>query len=257
MTHKGLFLQLLITILLASSPFYPALADEKNASLEAEPIPAFILGTEDNLADLLNISGEDGLSLEIHNSSEASSLNLSQSRLVFLSSLDDRSVEAINSTLNPHALVFASNLSTNLSLGVNDPIAAKYWIYGGETNMRNLISYLIASSHGRNLTADPPLPPSDRGKIAFVTTTAKTFSLLQKAADDPYISKQIEAIPYFVSQEAPESYKSLNFSDREVIMLFMLGFPVQDGMREAVESAKKRGARVSCTSSRIPMVWAM
>jgi len=237
-------LKLLITNVIALVLVAPALVDEKNAPLEPEMIPVFILGTGDNLHDLLNISREDGMSLEIHNSSEASSLNLSRSRLVFLSSLDDRSILAINSTLNPHAQVYVSNLTTNLSLGEKDPLAAKYWIYGGKTNMRNLVSYLIARSQGKNLTADPPLPPAERGKIAFVTTTAKTFSLLGKAAEDPYISKQIAVSVYFVSPEAPESYSSLNFSDRDVIMMYMLGYPIQDGIREAVEEAKRRGSRV-------------
>lgn len=85
---------------------------------------------------------------------------------------------------------------------------------------------------------------SNRTKMAFVITTANSLACIRKAADDTSISQQIDASVYLVSQEAPESYMGLNLSGQDVIMLVHLGYPIQDGIKGTVDSAKQKGAQV-------------
>lgn len=93
-------------------------------------------------------------------------------------------------------------------------------------------------------TTEDSAPSLNRTKMIFVTTTANTLASIKKAAEDASISQQIEASARIVSQEVPESYMDLNLSDQDVVMLVHLGYPIQDGIRAAVENAKQNGAHV-------------
>ncbi|MDI6886173.1 MAG: cobaltochelatase subunit CobN [archaeon] len=209
----------------------------------------FVLGTDENLASLenasMNATVNSTVNVTIYNASEAGAVNFSNESVVFLASLDNETVASINQTINESAYVVAYNLSTTISIGnVDDVNITKYWMYGGDENIQNLIIYMDNKFYGNTTVVDPPKPPENRVKIAFVTPLENHFLFIERAKDDPKISKHINVTAHFVTQNKPESYQNLNLSDQNVIMMVHVGYPIQDGIKKTVEDAKGNGAYV-------------
>ncbi|MHC1569166.1 MAG: hypothetical protein ACXQTT_06270, partial [Candidatus Syntropharchaeia archaeon] len=95
----------------------------------------FVLGTDENLASLVNASVNATVNISIYNETEAKSVNFSNESVVFLASLENETVASINQTINRSAYVVAYNLSSSISIGnVDDVNITKYWVYGGDEN---------------------------------------------------------------------------------------------------------------------------
>ena len=207
----------------------------------------FVLGTDENWDSLNNASASATVAVETYNASQAKSKDFSTESVVFLASLDNETVVSINQTMNGSAHVFAYNLSSNISIGnVEDVNITKYWVYGGDENIEDLIIYMDNRFYGNMTAVDPPKPPEDRVKISFVIDALTfVYNNVKKAMEDPYISKSINATAYRTSIEDPASYDlDLNLSDRKVIMIYHVAYPVQDGLKDTVEAAKANGAYI-------------
>ncbi len=205
----------------------------------------FVLGTDENLASLKNASLNATVDVNIYNATEAKSMDFSNESVMFLASLDNETVVSISKTINESTYVYAYNLTTTVSIGnVDDINITKYWVYGGDENIRNLIIYMDNKFYGNTTAVEPPKPPENRVKIAFVTSLVNPILYIKKAKDDLNISKYINVTTYLALYDVPASYQDINLSDQDVIMLVHLGYPVQDGLKKMVEDAKDNGARV-------------
>ncbi|MEA3293839.1 MAG: cobaltochelatase subunit CobN, partial [Euryarchaeota archaeon] len=134
----------------------------------------FVLGTDENLISLENASIDAAVNTTIeviiYNAIEANSINFSNESVIFLASLDKETVEIINQTINESARVFAYNLSSNISIGnVGDVNITKYWVYGGDEDIKNLIIYMDNRFYGNTTAVDPP-KASKKPKIIFLVT---------------------------------------------------------------------------------------
>ncbi|RZN38539.1 MAG: cobaltochelatase subunit CobN [Methanophagales archaeon ANME-1-THS] len=210
----------------------------------------FVLGTDENLASLLNASMNttvnSTIEVKIYDAAEAKAANFSNETVVFLASLDNETVACINQTINESAYVFAYNLTSNITIGnVEDVNITKYWVYGGDENIRNLVIYMDNIFYGNTTAVDPPKPPENRAKIAFVVHEKVSYEVwLKKASEDVYVSRCLNVSLCTYTLDDPESYKNLNLSDQDVIFLWMLGYPVQDAIKDTVNKAKHNGAYV-------------
>ena len=175
----------------------------ENSSAETtseEPVKneiTFVLGTDDNLVSLWNASNTVNATMDvkIYNASEAEAVNFSNESIVFLASLDNKTVASINQTINESAYVFAYNLSSNISIGnVADENITKYWVYGGDENIQNLINYLDNKFCGNTTAVDPPKASEDRPKIAFVHSQPYGISLVNRVSNDPFISDMMNVV---------------------------------------------------------------
>ena len=129
--------------------------------------------TEHTWASLLNASINTTVNatvnITIYNATDAKSADFSNESVLFLASLDNETVASINSTINGSAYVFAYNLTTNISIGnVDDMNITRYWVYGGDENIRNLILYMDNKFYGNNTAFTPPEPPAGRAKVALL-----------------------------------------------------------------------------------------
>ena len=210
----------------------------------------FVLGTDENRASLENASTNatvnSTVNVTIYNASEAEAGNFSNESVVFLASLGNETVASINQTINESAYVFAYNLSSNISIGnVEDVNITKYWVYGGDENIVNLILYMNNTFYGGNTPVNPPKPPQDRAKIAFVMGGMPEYLLhINRVTENPYISKSINVTAYSVYSYEPASYENLNLSDHDVIMLAHLPYPAADAIKETVGEARDNEAYV-------------
>jgi len=80
--------------------------------------------------------------------------------------------------------------------------------------------------------------------IAFVMVSANQVSILEKTKEDLNISKEINITTYLVSQDEPASYRNLNFSHQDVVMLVHLGYPILDGIKDELGQARSKGAHI-------------
>ncbi len=202
----------------------------------------FVLGSDENWDSLNNASANATVEVEIYNASQARLKDFGDESVVFLASLDNETVESISGSMNSSAHIFAYNLSSNISIGnVDDANITSYWVYGGDENIENLIIYMDNRFYGNTTAVDPPKPPEDRVKIAFV---AAYFYNIEEAGKDPYISRSINVTIHYISEDDPASFENLNLSDRKVIYLTHIGVPTQAGIKDTVEAAKTNGAYV-------------
>ncbi len=202
----------------------------------------FVLGTDENRESLYNASVSTTLEVEIYNASVAMSEDFSDEGVVFLAFLDNETVSSINQTMSGSAHVFAHELNTSISIGnVEDVNITKYWVYGGDGNIENLIIYMDNRFYENTTAVDPPKPPEGRPKIAFV---AAYFYNIEEAGKEPYISKSINVSVHYVSEEEPATFTNLNLSDRKVIYLTHLAPGTQAGINTTVQAAKANGAYV-------------
>ena len=128
----------------------------------------FFLGTDENRESLYNASSSATVKVEIYNASQAMSKDFSNESVVFLASLDNETISSINQTINRSVHVIAHELNSSISIGnVDDVNITKYWVYGGDENIENLIIYMDNRFYGNTTAIDPPKPPEGRPKIAF------------------------------------------------------------------------------------------
>ena len=213
----------------------------------------FVLGTDDNLASLenasMNATVNKTINLKIYNASEAEAENFSNKSVVFLASLDNETVASINHMLNETAYAFAYNLTTNVSIeNVDDTNITKYWVYGGDDNIKNLILYMNNRFYDGATFVNPPMPPTDRAKITFITGEMgiNYMTFIEDAKENPQISKYINVTAHLVSEDDPASYHNLDLSDQNVIMTSYLGKLLNEinEIKETIEEAKDNGAYV-------------
>ena len=202
----------------------------------------FFLGTDENRESLYNASSSATVKVEIYNASQAMSKDFSNESVVFLASLDNETISSINQTINRSVHVIAHELNSSISIGnVDDVNITKYWVYGGDENIENLIIYMDNRFYGNTTAIDPPKPPEGRPKIAFA---AAYFYNIEEAGKDPYISKSINVTVHCISEEEPATFENLNLSDRKVIYLTHLAPGSQAGINTTVQAAKANGAYV-------------
>jgi cobaltochelatase CobN len=205
---------------------------------------SFVLGTDENLLSLENASMNAAVNatvaVKIYNATEAKSANFSNGSVVFLASLDNETVASINSTINSSADVFAYNLATNVSIGnVDDVNITKYWVYGGDENINNLILYMNNTFYGGTTLVNSPEPPGGRAKVAFIVHEKVSYGVwLKKASEDVYVSRCLNVSLCTYTVDNPESYENLNLSDQDVILFWMIGYPVEDAIKDTVLEAR-------------------
>jgi cobaltochelatase CobN len=188
----------------------------------------FVLGTDENMASLENasmaVTVNATVNVTVYNASEVEAVNFSTESVVFLASLNNETIASINQTINRSAYAFAYNLTTNISIrNLDDTNITKYWVYGGDENIKNLILYMNNTFYKGSTALDPPIPPADRAKIAFITGEmgVNYMVFIEDAKGDPY----------------------LNLSDQNVIMTSYLGNLLNE-IKGTIEKAKDNRAYV-------------
>ena len=207
----------------------------------------FVLGTDENHASLLNASGNVSVNVNIYNATHAMSIDFANEGVVFLASLDNETVAHINSTINESASIIAYNLPTEIDIeNVDDVNITKYWVYGSDENLGNLITYMDNIFFG-NVT--PVAPPDDtRPKICFVLSRPCAMTLMDKVYDDPSIQYMINVTTRFGCSDVDLSF---SLADQNVILLRDLDSTVVGKLTEAVNGAKNNGAYVIAIGSTV------
>ncbi|MCW3134023.1 MAG: cobaltochelatase subunit CobN [Methanophagales archaeon] len=201
----------------------------------------FVLGTDENLASLLNASinatVNATIEVKIYNASEAEAVNFGNESVLFLASLDNDTVASINSTINESAYVFAYNLTTNISIGnVDDVYITRYWVYGGDENIQNLIIYMDNKFYGNTTAVDQPKPAAkDSPEVVFILGGESYIPLFRKAGENSSLN-----VTVYSSKHLPSE---LNLTTYDLIFLQMIGAGITQ-IEPAINEAKEKGIPV-------------
>ncbi|MCX8151808.1 MAG: hypothetical protein N3D19_02045, partial [Archaeoglobaceae archaeon] len=191
-----------------------------------EDLITFYLGNDENYEILKEIENEIGM-IEVFNISQE--IDFANKSLIFLANLDESLSKDIVNKTN------ATIVSYNSTVGYSDENISKYWIYGGKENLLNLVNYLRAKFFELNIAFEAPKIPENRTKILFILDkNLRQVPLIMNASKDLYVEKNlnITILGYSDVLDLKERITALNFSEFNVIFLYMLGYPVQDLLKD-------------------------
>jgi len=172
----------------------------------------FILGTDENYQSLQNTNS----SVDIKIYSDEDIPDLSDAGVVFLSSLNESTI--LNLNQNSSAVVCGYNVSNSSLINTEDNNLSKYWVYGGDSNIANMINYMDYHFLGNSASSyDLPVPPEDRINITVITGSSGVKAGLISANDDPLTSKYARVNVVTSVNEMPASLVT-----EDIIMLEML-----------------------------------
>ena len=176
----------------------------------------FVLGTDENLASLENAS---------MNATVNTTINVT---------IYNATVASINQTINESVYVFAYNLTTNISIGnVEDVNITKYWVYGGDENIQNLILYMNNTFYGGTTPVDSP--KEDRPKVVFIIGGESYLPMFIKTGKNSSLN-----VTVYSSKRLPSE---LNLTTYDLIFLQMIGAGITQ-IEPAANEAKEKGIPV-------------
>jgi len=199
----------------------------------------FVVNETDLPEGLEAAAAASPLNVTLLNETRALSYDFSNETLVFLASLDNSTVEAINATLNANATV----ITVGLDAGPGTPAdgnMTRYWLYGGGENLGNLILALDEVGYGTVHNLAAPVPPAGRPEFSYVTILNFEVALMRTSVDDPFLSAELNVTAYQAS-----SYEDFPFdlSNSDVILLSNEMTPAAlDSVKDTVAQARERGA---------------
>ncbi len=188
----------------------------------------FYLGTDENYEILKELENET--QIEVYKVGEA--VDFANKTLIFVANVNDTVCSQIANETN------ATIVSFNASIGYTDENISKYWVYDGKENLRNLISYLRAKFFGENVTYKPPKVPENRSKIVFVLDeNSKQIPWIINASKDLYVEKNLNVtvLAYSGWEDLENKTKGIDFSEFDVIFLYMLGYPSQEVLKDKLK----------------------
>ena len=250
---------LLVLVLFVAQVFVPLAIGEESGKNRI----TFVLGneTDENLASLenasMNATVNTTIDVTIYNASEARLQDFSNESVVFLASLDNATVESINLTINESADVFAYNLSSNISIGsVEDENITKYWVYGGDENIRNLILYMNNTFYGGATPVESPKAPFDHNKFLFILGTDVNGVALQNASLNTTIASELNITIFTKNETIPQD---LNFSNYSVIFIESQNETMMAEWNASITTAKANesmviGYNLSSANATVPNV---
>jgi len=162
----------------------------------------FVLGTDENRVSLLNAPGNVAVDINIYNATQAMSIDFANEGVAFLASLGNETVAHINSTMNESSSIIAYNISAFIETGnVADVNITKYWVYGGDENIGNLITYLDNKFYGNTTAVDPP---KESEIIFLVTGHGIPLNIIKE------VSKEVEGVINVSAYSCSSHYSSKN-----------------------------------------------
>ncbi|HQD27190.1 MAG TPA: cobaltochelatase subunit CobN, partial [Methanoculleus thermophilus] len=162
--------------------------------------------------------------------------------LIFAASIGNETAERINSTLNPNATVITYDLPEGMAFGAPaDEVLERYWLYGGEANLEQLLLALDNRVYGAGHDLADPVPPPGRPRIAYVLIDSEATAMAP-ISRDPAIQSIMDISVYRGRSDLDLSF-SLDGND-VIVFLSDLAAPVVEAIRDTVQDAKANGSVV-------------
>ncbi|WP_462273394.1 cobaltochelatase subunit CobN [Methanohalophilus sp.] len=188
-------------------------------------------------------NGNPGLNLETLNATQANSTDFDNKKVVFLASLDNGTLNNINTTLNQSSHIISYDISEMYDpSNYDDSNITELWENGGYHNVKTLARYMNDTFYGEGLK------DSEKLEVAFVFSRESAVITMENIADDPSISQKMNITTYFGRSDENLDF---NFSGKDIIMMRDLAAPVIETILPDVNNARDNGTDVICVGDLI------
>ena len=220
----------------------------------------FILGTEFNDPALSNaalnsdISSELDITIFTKNDSVPEGFDFSGYSVIFIESQEESVFEgwetSIASAEANGSMVIGYNLSSNFTLpnvdlySENYTEIERYWVQGGETNMENMLKLMgqkfSGTWNGETIAEPEILQPETR--ITYILSSDTSVFYLKQVLAEREVINDLFDVNVLTSLEAANS--TLNVSDDDVIIMYMVGANEFSEIKDELLVAKGNGAQI-------------
>ncbi|WP_245250159.1 cobaltochelatase subunit CobN [Methanolobus bombayensis] len=223
-------------------------ADESTSLIGSGDV-LFILGTDYNEADLINAANDTEISsimnitILTNDNIPTADYNFSAYSLIFMESLDENAVEGWNYSINSSANVIGYNLSANITLPNVDLYSdeytdiERYWIQGGEANMKNMLQFMAGSP-----AIDEPEILLSKENLTFILSSDSAVSYMKNVIDERDVITDRFNVNVMGTLEAVND--SVDLSNENVIIIHMMGSDGTAAIKDRLLEAKANGAEI-------------
>ncbi len=223
----------------------PAGAGNTTGSLQ-EDVPenriAIVTGDSQRRAAITNVTGSAPLNVSLFSEEEAIRHDFAGEPLIFAASIGNETAARINGTAGGNATVITCDLPRGMAFGAPaDEVLERYWLYGGEANLEQLLLALDNRIYNASHDLADPVPPPGRPRIAYVFSRPSEVSGMASVSGDPAIQSVMDISAYLgVSNED----LSFSLDGNDVILLSNLAAPAVEALRDTVLVARDNGSVV-------------
>lgn len=233
-------------------------SNSTNANLGNEFL--FILGTEFNEPALRNAASNPGISSELNitiftkNEAVSEGFDFSKYSLIFIESQEESAVEGwktdIASAETKGSMVIGYNLSSNITFPNVDLYSdnytdiERYWVQGGETNMESMLKLMGQKFSGvwEGETIAEPIMLQPKTKITYIINSDSSVSYLKQILAERKVITDLFDVNVMTGLEAVNT--TLNVSDDDVVILYMVGANEFPEIKDELLVAKGNGAQI-------------
>ncbi|WP_370574528.1 cobaltochelatase subunit CobN [Methanomethylovorans sp.] len=220
----------------------------------------FVLGTDVNTASLNSAAAASDVSSELSTTVIAKSETVPQDfdftsySVMFIESQPETTVTnwatSINAAKANGAMVISYNLSENITLSNVDLYSAnytdieRYWVQGGEANMGNMLKFMGQKFSGAftgQKLAEPVLLQEKVNVTYIINSDTSVYYMDQVLAERAVITDRFN-VNVMTGAEAINS--SIDISNEDVIMLYMVGANELPEIKDELLAAKNNGAQI-------------
>ena len=195
-----------------------------------------ITDDETRRAAIANVTGNISLNVSILSEEEAALHDFSGDLLIFAPSVGNKTATRINETAGESATVIAYDPPNDMKFGTPaDEVLERYWLYGGEENLEQLLLLLDNRIYGANHDLEDPILPPDRPKIACVFSRPAEVTGIMSVSREPVIQSVMDISAYLGMSNEDLSF---DLDGNDVILLSNLDAPVVEAIKGTVEDAR-------------------
>lgn len=220
----------------------------------------FILGSEVNEPALRNAASNPGISSELNitiftkNEAVPEGFDFSKYSMIFIESQAESVVEGwktdIASAEAKGSKVIGYNLSSNITFPNVDLYSdnytdiERYWVQGGETNMESMLKLMGQKFSGvwEGETITEPIMLQPKTKITYIINSDSGVSYLKQILAERKIITDLFDVNVMTGLEAVNT--TLNVSDNDVVILYMVGANEFPQIKDELLVAKGNGAQI-------------
>ncbi|MGB4758164.1 MAG: cobaltochelatase subunit CobN [Candidatus Methanoculleus thermohydrogenotrophicum] len=198
---------------------------------------AIVTSDTQRRAAITNVTGNVPLNVSLFPEEEAISHDFSSDPLIFAASIGNETAERINSTVGENATIILYDPPPDTAFGTPaDQNISRYWQYGGDGNVLNMLLYIDNIYFGNSTTVDPPQLPKEKApRIVMIIGGESYVPMYIEAAE-----KSSANVTVYPAKNLPAE---LNLTGYDLIFLEMFGAGI-DIIEPAVKDATALGIPV-------------
>lgn len=228
----------------------------------------FIMGTDFNKDALVSSASNEDIDSELNitvltkDQTIPEDLNFSEYSMIFIESQKEETIATWNPTINSTTAngvkVIGYNLSSNTTLAnidlysENYTAIERYWIQGGENNMKNMLKFMGQEFSGlwTDEVIEEPEILQPKTNITYITNSHTNMYYLASVLSQRSVVSDLFNVNVVMGMDGEEIAANLrNNTDQDVIILYMIGYNELPQFKDLLLSAKANGTQIGLVAT--------